>query len=417
MSPYSSLNTLYSRSLFARDDSPPSNFTCARPKANEHGELLSLGITFKSLMVYITAACLILTAMSTIILSSKHLLQYTVPKQQKQIVRIIFMPFFFSVLSLFSVLYEEKSIYLKPITQVYEAFCVAAIFFLFLEYVCPEEAKRPAYFTQVENQDKKGNVIPGGSLLWYNRTWVAILQFPLIKTILTVVEISTQAANVYCANSLSPKYAHLWVILIDTFIISGALTALFRFYGRLKPEFDPKHHALAKLATFKGMLIFLFFLDIIFGFLNGKTFKPSAKFTYNDLYYGLPMMLTAVMALIFSLSFHWSFGTRVYRDERSGPGRLPFMRAALDAANLMDLLRGIYIAFVKRSPDGVRSPGTYQGWVPGGLRRQRTLELNGPMFGPARVPEAYRGFLERAGRSRGSSRWEEDTRKEPRNMV
>ena len=115
-------------------------------------------------------------------------------------------------------------------------------------------------------------------------------------------------------------------MLIDTFIIGGALTALFRFYGRLKLEFAPKHRALAKLVAFKGMVIFQFSMDIIFGFLNGKTFRPGEKTTYNDLYYGLPMMLTAVVAMAFSISFHWAFSPSSYiEEERSvnGQGRMP----------------------------------------------------------------------------------------------
>ena len=171
MDSYQPSYTLLVHHLFARDDDddkPKKNFTCARPKANDHGEVLSFGITFKSLLTYITTLCICLTLISTIILVSKHLRRYTVPKEQRQIVRIIFMPLFFSFLSLLSVLFYEKSIYLKPIMQVYEAFCFAALFFLFLEYLCPEEEERAGYFSKVENKDKKGNIIPGGSLTWYN---------------------------------------------------------------------------------------------------------------------------------------------------------------------------------------------------------------------------------------------------------
>jgi hypothetical protein len=162
-----SLNTLHIRSLLPRDDNP-SNFTCARPKSNDYGIPLSIGITFKSLMTYITALSVVLTAISTLVLVTKHLRHYTVPKEQRQIIRIILMPLFFGILAFLSVVFYEQSIYLKPITQAYEALCVSALFFLFLEYVCPDADKRAAYFSAVENKDKKGNVIPGGSLLWFN---------------------------------------------------------------------------------------------------------------------------------------------------------------------------------------------------------------------------------------------------------
>ena len=239
-----------------------------------------------------------------------------------------------------------------------------------------------------------------------------------MKLILTIIEISTQAANVYCTNSLSPKYAHLWVMLIDIFIIGGALTALFRFYGRLKPEFAPKHHALGKLVAFKGMVIFQFFMDIVFGFLNGKTFKPSENTTYNDLYYGLPMMLTAIVAMAFSFSFHWAFSPSSYvKEERSvdGQGRMPIGRAMLDVANWMDIIKGIYVAFVKKSYDGMRDSNAPRGWLPGGTKRQRTVEQ--VVTVPAQVPEAYRGFSRYDGQLRRSNESAMVTRAEPRIMV
>lgn len=65
MSSLISTNTLHIRSLLSRDDTP-SNFICARPKSNDYGIPLSIGITFKSLMAYITPISLVLTAISTL---------------------------------------------------------------------------------------------------------------------------------------------------------------------------------------------------------------------------------------------------------------------------------------------------------------------------------------------------------------
>ncbi|KAH7136015.1 organic solute transporter Ostalpha-domain-containing protein [Dendryphion nanum] len=349
-----SSNTLATYTLFRRED---AYFECSRPRPNEHGEPLAIGITFKLLMTYITIACLGLTAISTFILQWKHLHRYTRPKEQRQVVRIVFMPFFFCVIALLCLLFYEQSIYLKPIMHTYEAFCVAALFFLFLEIVCPDEENRARFFSSVDNKDKKGNIIPGGSQLWFNRTYAVVLQFPLTKILSCIVEITTQAAGVYCNNSLSPKHAHFWVQVFDIFIIGGAVSAIIRFWGRLKADFDPGHHALAKLVSFKSIILLQFLQDILFGWLNGKTFKPSAKYTYDDLYYGISMMLTAIEALLFSLFFHWSFRSRIYHeDERAGAKRMPVFRAALDALNISDIFFGIITAFklllVKSSPKG-----------------------------------------------------------------
>lgn len=154
-----------SRRLFGGSD---SNFTCARPIPNQHGDPLSIGITAKSLMTYIAYACLGLTTLSALFLIWKHLHRYTAPKEQRQNIRVIFMPVFMCIIELLSILFYEDSIYLSPIKELYEAFCIAALFLLFVEYVCPDEQTRPTFFNELENRDRKGKVTPGGSLLWFN---------------------------------------------------------------------------------------------------------------------------------------------------------------------------------------------------------------------------------------------------------
>jgi hypothetical protein len=157
-------------SLWTRDDEDGTEgkFVCLRPKPNEHGDKLSIGITFHQLAEYVTMGCLGITTISALVLIWRHLHHYTRPKEQRQNIRIIVMPVFFCIISLLSILFYEDSIYITPLLGVYEAFCIAALFLLFLELVCPNEGARSDYFSQLENKDKKGNIIPGGSGKWFN---------------------------------------------------------------------------------------------------------------------------------------------------------------------------------------------------------------------------------------------------------
>lgn len=157
-------------SLLTREDSDDDDgkFVCLRPKPNEHGDKLSIGITFHQLAIYMTMACLGLTTISAIWLIWKHLARYTRPKEQRQNIRIIAMPVFFCVVSLLSIQFYDDSIYITPIMGIYEGFCIAALFLLFLEFICPDEEARPKYFANLENKDKKGKITPGGSQKWFN---------------------------------------------------------------------------------------------------------------------------------------------------------------------------------------------------------------------------------------------------------
>jgi len=68
--------------------------------------------------------------------------------------------------------------------------------------------------------------------------------------------------------------------------------------------------------------------------------------TYDDLYYGIPAMITAIVSLIFSLSFHFAFSPREYReDNQRGSHRMGTVHAIFDALNQADILSGVVTAF------------------------------------------------------------------------
>ncbi|KAK1085598.1 hypothetical protein LTR48_004398 [Friedmanniomyces endolithicus] len=71
-----------------------SNLTCARPLPNEVGSTIfgSSSLTFQHLMVFISAGCLGITILSTLFLNWRHLHHYSVPQEQRQILRIINLP-------------------------------------------------------------------------------------------------------------------------------------------------------------------------------------------------------------------------------------------------------------------------------------------------------------------------------------
>ncbi|KAK3067572.1 hypothetical protein LTR53_015493 [Teratosphaeriaceae sp. CCFEE 6253] len=162
-------------SLLTRDVGFAStkNLTCARPFPNEIGEPLFKGssLTFHQLMVYISAPCLCITILSTLFLAFRHLRKYTAPQEQRQILRIACLPAAYAIFAFLALCFPMDYQYIAPIAGVYEAFCVAALLLLGLEYVCPDGIDRETYFNDLPGRDKKGKPQPGGSLLWFQRTW------------------------------------------------------------------------------------------------------------------------------------------------------------------------------------------------------------------------------------------------------
>jgi hypothetical protein len=165
--------SLERRSLFG-------NGTCPLPTDEKDLELVGKPIvgslTFQHLILIISIACAGATALISLWLILKHLHRYTQPKQQRQVIRVIFTPPAFAVLSVWSILDYNASIYIIPLRDIYETFSLASLFLLFIEYVAPDEDTREAYFFNLENRKKRGgkfsrskeyDVIPGGSWMWF----------------------------------------------------------------------------------------------------------------------------------------------------------------------------------------------------------------------------------------------------------
>jgi hypothetical protein len=165
--------SLERRSLFG-------NGTCPLPSNEKDLELVGKPIvgslTFQHLLLIISIACAGTTVVLSLWLILKHLHRYTQPKQQRHIIRVIFLPPAFAALSVWSILDYKASMYIIPLRDIYETFALASLFILFIEYVSPDKDTRDAYFYNLERRKKRGgpfsrskeyDVIPGGSLMWF----------------------------------------------------------------------------------------------------------------------------------------------------------------------------------------------------------------------------------------------------------
>lgn len=147
--------------------SSTSDIVCARPKTDDIGEPLVGSLTFHHLMMLVSAACLLLTVLSCVFLSWRHLHRYTAPQEQRQILRIVNLPVFYCLFNFLALCFYQDYQFIEPLAGIYEAFSVAALFLLTLEFVCPDGTDREKYFDRLEGQDKKGHPVPGGSLKWF----------------------------------------------------------------------------------------------------------------------------------------------------------------------------------------------------------------------------------------------------------
>lgn len=332
---------------------------CDGAQKHDQGDNLSIGITTQRLLEYISAAGLGVSAILVVGLILRHLACYTIPREQRQIVRIIFFPVVFAAFAFLSVAFYDAAVYLRPVASIYEAICLPALLILYFNYVCPVEQSLWNFFGQIQLTDRHGKPLQGGTLRWVKKVWIFVFQCPFIFTVAAIVEIATEAAHHYCAGSLKPKYGHLWVEILTIVALVLAIPNVIRFESRMKKEgyIEKRHKPAAKLWTFKGLVGLQFLQQIIFGLLNGRVFNATATITYNDLYYGIPNTITCLEAPLFALAFWWSFNPSEYHPDvvHTQGYKMAFWRACIDSLNISDLVSGVG-TMCKLIAEGALSP-------------------------------------------------------------
>ncbi|KAK5131948.1 hypothetical protein LTR08_000460 [Meristemomyces frigidus] len=312
------------------------NNTCPIPVGAEPLEIRGTG---HFPMYIIAAACALITLVSSVLLILLHLTRYRAPKEQRQIIRIALVPFVFAIVSWAEIMDYSVAAYIDPIGEVYESFCLCALFLLYIQYTTPNGTLGEKMFQAMEETPDAPKQ-KGGS--WAKTSWISVFQFPLSELLAVVILEATEANKTYCATSFKPSFGHLWVMIIRTIGVVFAVTAIFRFYKKKKQLMEVRR-GMAKLLCFKGIVFLRFLQTWIFGILIKKNvLRHSDRLSFGDLVYGIPNTLLGIEMVIFSLSFWYAYSASEYSS--SAKPRVPpldFLHAVFDALNPSDLLLGI----------------------------------------------------------------------------
>ncbi|KAK5169024.1 uncharacterized protein LTR77_006333 [Saxophila tyrrhenica] len=292
-------------------------------------------------MLYLSLACLGATTAISISLIFQHLRRYRAPKEQRQIIRIIFSVVAYSLVAFFELFQYEDAEYLDPLGDVYEAFGLCALFLLFIQYASPNGTFDEATFDAV----KSGEDI-ATTFNWPKIAWIFVFQYVIVEVLCVGVQEATQAAGVFCMNSLSPQFTHLWIEIIESISIGACVLAIVKFYQRMKTTMKAKR-GLSKIAMFKGIVFIRFVQQWVFSLLlQHDVIKPGPAFSYNDILYGIPATATCAEMVLFSLGFWYSFSSSEYSSTAKPHVRpLPMWKAVLDALNPTDFVLGVVRIF------------------------------------------------------------------------
>ncbi|CAG7942588.1 unnamed protein product [Penicillium olsonii] len=334
----------------------------------EEVDLWDGGITFHLLALLVGGVCGIVACVVSLYLILQHATHYSKPIEQRHIIRILFMVPVYSLVAWLSILFYHDSVYFEVLGDCYEAFCISAFFSLMCHYIAPDLHSQKDYFRGIQpkqwlwplNWLQKccgGERIwrtPRSGLTWFNIVWVGVFQYCVMRVLMTIVAVVTQAFGVYCEESLSPAFSHIWVVVIESVSVTIAMYCLIQFYHQTSQDIK-QHSPFLKILSIKLVIFLSFWQSILINLLVSEgAIEATDKIALNDLKTGLPELMINVEMAIFGILHLWAFAWKPYALNQSsevtdfyGNGKTSYeggrygVRALIDAMNPLDLFKAI----------------------------------------------------------------------------
>ncbi|KAI1116784.1 organic solute transporter Ostalpha-domain-containing protein [Nemania sp. NC0429] len=353
-------------------------------------EKLVGNLTFHQLALIIAGASTIVAIIVSFWLIWRHALNYTKPREQKHIIRILFMVPIYATSAFLSLWFYWHAIYYQVISEAYEAFAIASFFALMCHLVAPDLHEQKQFFRQLQpikpwliplswfakccGGDRGIWRTPKSGLTWFNIIWIGVYQYCFIRIAMTIVAVVTEHFDKYCESSNSPVFAHIWVILIEAIAVTIAMYCIFQYYSQFRQTLA-EHKLGLKVLSIKLVVFLSFWQTIAISLATSSTFhlvSPNEKLAYPDLKVGIPSLLLCVEMALFAILHIWAFPYAPYkegakstlypspnpsigmppRENEHGPklGGFAGLKALGDALNLWDFVkafgRGIRWLFV-----------------------------------------------------------------------
>ncbi|KAJ3813928.1 DUF300-domain-containing protein [Lentinula aff. lateritia] len=320
----------------------------------------------------IAGACAGATVIISILSVLQHCRSYTNPAEQRQILRILYMPPVYGVISFLSYRFFRSYTYYELVEVVYEAFTLSAFLMLLIEFVAASGTGHKAE-SSIARKDKRK--LPFPFCFWRYRPtkpyfmhtlkW-AVLQYVIFRPAISVAAIICQAYNVLCESAgFNARYANVYLEAIDFVSISVALYGLFLFYGLTKEELIGRR-PLAKFLAIKLIVMFTWYQSFVFDALEGRVIHATQYWTETNIADGLNALAICIEAstsfgsyekemIFFACFMWWAYTPAAYRIEGAKPTSI--WRPLWDSINFTDFVLEIwyssrfFIAYIRGVPE------------------------------------------------------------------
>ncbi|KAJ2931295.1 hypothetical protein H1R20_g5808, partial [Candolleomyces eurysporus] len=307
-------------------------------------------------------------AVASFWLIDKHLQWYTNKREQRYIVRLLFLVPIYALISFASFLFWNNATPLILVRDAYEAIVLTAFFYLLLVYLSPdpEEQKRiflRAGLSKANDQAarQKGAKLlrwmwplgfikkkPKDGLYFLQLMKWGVLQYCVIRPVTTLIAVILDYAGYYCESSWSPVWGHLWIVIIISISVTIAMYCLIQLYLPVSKEL--KHHRpILKLFSVKAVVFLTFWqATLLSGLSMLGVVKDTKYMTAEDINIGIGAILECFEMMIFAFVHIKAFTYKPYRpfhnpaSKDPPPQRTPRFRSLGHALDFRETFREIW---------------------------------------------------------------------------
>ncbi|KAJ7647284.1 DUF300-domain-containing protein [Roridomyces roridus] len=290
----------------------------------------------------IAGSCTLATLVISLVSVLLHCRNYTNPRQQRQIIRILYMPPVYAVISFLSFRFFRDYTYYSLAQVVYEAFTLGAFMLLLIDYVADSATGHRAENAMVR-KEKRALIFPfccwryrpTKPYFMYTLKW-SVMQYVVIRPAVSIAGIITQAFNVLCdSEGFNIHFANVYLEAVDFASISVALYGLILFYGLTKEELVGRK-PLAKFLSIKLIVMATFYQSFVFSALSSHNILKATKYwTVTNIADGLNALAICIEMIIFAAFMFWAFS---YAEYKRSPGKpaTSIWRPLWDSINFAD---------------------------------------------------------------------------------
>ncbi|XP_051899145.1 transmembrane protein 184B-like isoform X2 [Pristis pectinata] len=256
-----------------------------------------------------------------------HLRCYSVPNEQRHIVRILFIVPIYAFDSWLSLLFftnDQYYVYFNTVRDCYEAFVIYNFLSLCYEYLGGESA----IMSEIRGKSIESSCMYGTCCLWgktYSIGFLrfckqATLQFCVVKPLMAIITVILQAFGKYKDGDFNVASGYLYVMIVYNISVSLSLYALFLFYFATRELLSP-YSPVLKFFMVKSVIFLSFWQGMLLAILEKCGAIP--KIAVADVYVGEGTVAAGYQNFIIciemffaAIALRYAFTSKVYRDKR-----------------------------------------------------------------------------------------------------